>query len=106
MRDFPARKSSKSIEMRTWLGSVDSIVIPSVRAGEICVQVVFVDAAMKRIRAALRDHLNLAARPTGEVRCLVCRRDLEHKQRTSPVGRAARFRRSEEHTSELQSPVH
>src|SRR2546427_2852319 len=63
--------------MRAGLLRARTVVVPSVGAAEIVIEVVIVYAAVKSVRASLGYHLYLAARATSEVRRLVRRRNLK-----------------------------
>src|SRR6266436_912248 len=65
------------MEMRAGLLRARTVVVPSVGAAKIGIEIVFVDAAVESVCAALRHDLDLAARTAGEVRSLVCRGDLK-----------------------------
>src|SRR6266566_3829814 len=63
--------------MRAGLLRPRTVVVPSVGAAKIGIEIVFVDAAVESVCAALGHHLYLAARATTKIRSLVCRRDLK-----------------------------
>src|SRR5579884_1933985 len=77
MGDPPACIRAKAIEVRAGQGDMAAVVVPGVGAAKGGVQIVLIGPTVERIRAAPRDYLDLAARPTVEVGRLVGGIDLD-----------------------------